>query len=108
MEAFRGPRPLGKQIAHEDGYPPNCRLDNLEYKTPKGNAEDARRHGTLTVGERNGGAKLTNAQAREVYERAVAGENYGAIAKDFGISRSSVCLIRNGKTYSDASKGVPT
>ena len=99
MEAFRGPRPPGKQIAHGDGRPSNCRLTNLKYKTPKANAADMVRHGTRGIGEKNGASKLTNAQARVVLQRALAGENYGAIADEFGISRAAVCLIRKGRTY---------
>jgi hypothetical protein len=104
MEAFRGPRPRGKQIAHADGYPPNCTLKNLSYKTPKGNAADTARHGRTAIGDRNGMAKLANAHAAAIRRRALAGENYGKLAREFGVTKSTICLIKQGKTYRDATE----
>lgn len=45
MESFVGPRPEGYHIRHLDGDKLNNTLDNLEYGTPKENAEDVKRHG---------------------------------------------------------------
>lgn len=44
--AFHGPRPEGKEVAHEDGDPLNNRADNLSWKTHAENQLDIRRHGT--------------------------------------------------------------
>lgn len=34
---FLGPTPKGMEIDHKDGNPFNCRVDNLEFKTPSQN-----------------------------------------------------------------------
>ncbi len=46
--AFVGECPDGLQACHYDGDKSNCRLSNLRYDTPKGNAADKVRHGTNT------------------------------------------------------------
>lgn len=45
-DAFIGPRPDGKEVAHEDGNRQNPCLENLSYKTPSENLDDRIKHGT--------------------------------------------------------------
>ncbi len=61
--AFLGPRPEGTYACHDDGDRGNNALVNIYYGTPAQNSADARRHGTLPVGEACGAAKLTRAEA---------------------------------------------
>ena len=59
-EAFHGPAPLpDMQVAHEDGSRNNHSAANLAWKTPKENASDKLRHGTLLAGEDAPRGKLT-------------------------------------------------
>lgn len=69
LGAFVGPRPAGKECAHCDGDKHNNRLGNLAYKTHVENVADRTAHGTEVRGERNGFAKLTEAQVLAIRAR---------------------------------------
>jgi DNA-binding XRE family transcriptional regulator len=98
--AFLGPRPDGMQVAHADGDKQNARLDNLRYATALENAEDKRRHGTDTPGERNGMHKLTDDAVREVRRLRSRGLSQRELAERFGVSRSAIQFVLNGQHWS--------
>ena len=50
-------------------------------------------------GEKNGHAKLTDEQAREIKEMYASGVHQSALAEKFGVNQSRVSEIVNGKTY---------
>lgn len=54
---------------------------------------------TLKLGEDNPVSKLTTEQATEIKKLALAGVNYGIIARQFNISRAAICLIKQGRTW---------
>lgn len=99
MEAFRGPKPLGHEVCHWDNNPANNRLSNLRYGTSLDNYEDRERHGTRIRGEKGPGAKITEAQAREIIAALQRGESQAAIAARYGIGQTSVSNIKHGKTW---------
>lgn len=96
LEAFVGSCPEGMQCRHLNGDPTDNKLENLAWGTPLENGEDRRQHGRvprgcnhysrtrpgilphgdqhwsrtnpekLACGERNGRAKLTDAQCEEI------------------------------------------
>lgn len=90
--AFVGPRPDGMQACHGNGDPSDCRLANLRWDTPKGNALDRLRHGTYQFGERNPRAKLSAEQVCEIRATAVQG-GYLDIANRYGITPDYVGSI---------------
>lgn len=94
---FIGPRPRGLQARHFDGNPANNRLDNLRYGTPKDNSEDAFRHGTRIRGERQGRARLTEKDVRDIRASNLMGVT---LAKMYGVSPTQICNVRNGKAWS--------
>jgi DNA invertase Pin-like site-specific DNA recombinase len=51
------------------------------------------------VGTRNGRAKLTPDDVREIRRRCADGEEASTIAVDFGISRSTVYDIKSGRIW---------
>lgn len=85
MEAFVGPRPEGKEIAHNNGDPTDNRLTNLRYATHLENEADKLRHGTRSIGERNGAARLQGWQVAEIRYLARKSVPQGRIAALFGI-----------------------
>jgi hypothetical protein len=100
--AFYGPRPPGYHVNHKDTDKSNNRADNLEWITPAANVQHALAHGLHggrpLPGEANGRAKLGAASVEEI--RRLKGR-LGArmIAKRFGVSRSAVQLIHQGKSW---------
>ena len=54
LEAFRGPRPLGHQGAHEDDDKDNNHLLNLRWKTIAENTRDRQRNGRIARGSEHG------------------------------------------------------
>lgn len=100
LRAFCGEPPFqGAHGAHNDGDPSNCRLDNLRWATPIENQADVDRHGRRCRGEEVYGAVLTEDQVREIRRRIEAGERNPPIANDFGVSISTIHLIRHGKIW---------
>lgn len=105
-EAFIGPMPEGEIVRHRDGVRAHNHAGNLRYGSKWDNAEDAREHGTLAVGERAGTAKLTEANVRAIIARAKPG-NLTSLAAEFGVGREVVSAIVNGRTWQHISKMAP-
>jgi hypothetical protein len=98
-EAFHGPRPsVGHQVAHGDGVRTNNVATNLRWATPAENYSDRHRHGTNLAGERNGNAKLSDAQAAEIRRRS-AWLNNEKLAKQYGVSSWTIGRIVRGERY---------
>lgn len=100
--AFVGPRPIGMEVRHIDGCNTNNRYSNLTWGSRRDQFEDQVRHGTDTRGERNGGAKLTNAQAAEVRLRLAIGCRGLDLAKKLGVSQATIARIKKGIRYASS------
>ncbi len=94
---FLGPRPEGLQIRHLDGNKMNASLSNLAYGTIEQNARDKVLHGNSSKGVRNPRAKLSEQDAKAVYQSKGV-RNAELVAKQFGLSESTVYRIWSG-TY---------
>lgn len=103
LEAFEGPCPDGHEAAHEDGDTSHNWRENLRWKTHADNDADKDRHGTRAKGEGNGRAKLTEEQARAVLASKASAR---ALARELGVSRSTIRLIRNGKNWRHLQESV--
>ena len=101
LQHFIGPSPGDGRddCAHWDGEPANNSVSNLRWATKKENAEDARRHGTLPVGDKCHFSKLGAAQVLEIRNRAAAGASTSEIAAEFGLVLSNVNRIVCGKGW---------
>ena len=94
-EAFNG-RPSGRKglhIRHLYGNSMDNRPCNLAYGTPRQNWEDKILTNTATIGEKNGRAKLTDNQRREVYDLYAEGCSQKKIAEQFGVTQGAVSKI---------------
>ena len=86
--AFHGESCRSASLArHLNGIRTDNRASNLAWGTGYDNASDAIRHGTLGEGMKSRRRKLTDEQVREIRRRLLAGEEDGALAKEFGVSR---------------------
>lgn len=101
LAAFVGPRPVGKYVCHLDGDRQNDALENLYYGTPSQNTEDARRHGTMRLGEACAASKLSKAAVAAI--RSLKGiEPQSRIAASFGVSQAQISRILRGAHWRDA------
>lgn len=98
-EAFLGPCPPGREVAHEDCDKTNARLSNLRYDTHKGNYADSVRVTNLNRGEKNGQSKLDESRVREIKRRLAAGENKYDLMAEFDIGRRCIERIWWGQRW---------
>jgi hypothetical protein len=97
--AFIGVCPSGEEVLHGDGDFTNNAVTNLRYGTRIENAEDARRHGTIARGERQGSAKLSREAVNQIVLRMTQGETQASIAFSFGITCATVSAVWRGQTW---------
>jgi hypothetical protein len=105
--AYHGPRPSPRHhAAHRDGRKLNNTAENVQWITKEENEADKIRHGTSNRGERNGSAKLTDAQAAELRARVphLPRSSGGAklrkgtlqmLAAEYGLTTSGVWQVIN-------------
>lgn len=100
-EDINGPPPTPEhQAAHSCGRGNLACVTkgHLSWKTPKENQADRLEHGTHCRGERNGSAKLTEAQVLEI--RSFKGQfTVRQIAEKYGVSQSTVAGIYSGDRW---------
>lgn len=89
------------QVNHRDGDKEHNAADNLEWSSGSDNEKHAHRTGLKTGrGSANSNAKLTASQVIEIRrQHAGDGDTPKVIAERFGVSRSTILNIINGKTW---------
>lgn len=98
LEAFVGECPEGKQCAHLNGDPADCRLSNLAWVSPTENASHKHAHGTHLHGTKCNLAVLDDDQAREIFQ--LKGTiTAKACARERGVSPTTISNIWNGVTW---------
>lgn len=101
-DAFIGPRPDGMEVLHINGDKLDNRISNLRYGTRKENVADAIRHGTATIGLKNGAAKLKLHDIIFIKDMSDMGFFAYEIAPHFKVCVTTIRRVLNGHTY----KGV--
>lgn len=100
LQAFVGPCPPRMQACHNNGVRSDNRLVNLRWDTALNNIGDREKHGTTPRGSRNGSAKLTEEDVREIRSTyASGGCTYRSLADRFGISYTQVGSIIRGEWW---------
>ena len=109
--AWIGPIPPGYEINHLDANKLNNHAENLEICTRQENMRHAKEAGLISRGERhsarlkpekrargsrNGRARLTFEQVREILQSPKLGST---LAVEFGVSRSTIYDIRQGRNW---------
>ncbi len=106
-ELAHGPRP-GEWVdaCHNCGNAGCINPRHLRWDGRKGNSADREKHGTSHHGEKVNGAKLTERQVLDIYDRAVAcagrwtgTETYYDIASEYGICYDNVKQIKARKSW---------
>lgn len=99
-ELFNGSPADGMECRHLNGDMHDNRAENLQWGTAAENNADKMLHGTVTKGERNGGAKLTVPDVLAMRNlRKHSGESYRRIAEMFGISTMTAYRAIVGDTW---------
>lgn len=99
LEAFVGKCPPQHEALHKNGIRTDSRLENLRWGTKKENFIDAIKHGTATIGTNNKQASFNKEQIKNIVEKQRKGMKKSEIAKEFGVSRSTIYSLFSGKTY---------
>ena len=99
LEAFVGKCPKGMQSCHFDDNKLNNRIDNLRWDTWKNNVLDGLRNQTASRGEKQRSAKLTNEEVLDIRQRYAKGERSSSLAKDFGVTPTSIRNITSGRGW---------
>ena len=99
-EAFLGPRPAKHDVCHGPAGQKVNTVENLRYGTRKENLKDRDRDGTHQRGKQGPGAKLTEAQVREI-KKQKGMRTSAEVAADYGVSFSTVCMIWRGVTWTE-------
>lgn len=99
LTAFVGPRPPKMDACHFDGDPKNNALSNLRWDTRKANVADARRHGTLPMGEKSHASRLTVKQVMEMRQLHAEGMGYKRLGKRFGVTQTTAYNAVSGKSW---------
>lgn len=97
LEAFAGPRPnIFAQARHMDGNKTNPRLDNLQWGTPKQNADDKITQGRAQRGENSSRKVLTKEFVQWIRESK---QSSIALSKMFDVASSTIRAIRIGQNW---------
>jgi hypothetical protein len=111
LEAFVGPCPPGMECCHDpDPDPANNRLPNVRWGTKESNYADRDRHGRTARGEKAGGAKLSEEQAKQIIAEYAAGPRYGVtkrLAAKFGVNPGTIHRIATGRKWKHLHLSTP-
>lgn len=100
--AFLPAKPTPKhEINHKNGVKADARADNLEWVTRAENCQHAFDTGLRGPGNTTGrgNQKLTEANVMRIHELVAEGHNDPTIAALYSVDKSTIALIRQGKTW---------
>lgn len=99
---FKGPRPPGKFVSHENDRKTDNSARNLKYRTPTKNVALAIQRGLWkpACGENHVHAKLNARKVRRIRQLAAEGLlSHAAIGRKFGVTRTAVDLVVQRKSW---------
>jgi len=102
LHAFVGECPIGCEALHINGNRLDNRIENLRWGTRKENVADAIKHGTATIGSKNGSAKLTDEMIKTIRQSRLINDSVDKLSNQYQVSVTTIRRVLNGLTY----KGV--
>jgi transposase len=106
-EANIGPIPEGLHVLHSCDNPCCINPDHLRVGTPADNAQDKIDRGRILLGEKHGGAKITENDVIEILRLNEFGVSKKDLARAFGVSASSISLIVKGINWKHIPRPTP-
>jgi hypothetical protein len=103
--AFVGPCPAGQECRHLNGIRCDNNLDNVCWGTPEENEADKVRHGTAQRGSKHYRAKLSDEKIHAIRNMLAQGFTHSYISRLFTVSRSTISLIHQGKSWRSVHRG---
>ena len=100
-EAFLGERPDGTDVMHLNGDRSDNRVENLTYGPRAENL-----HSTYYYGGKQANGKLSLEDVEDIRRRLVRGESATAIARDYRVNISTICHVRDRKSFAWYEGGV--
>lgn len=99
--AFHGPKPTPRhEVAHNNGIKTDNRAVNLRWATRTENHADKTLHGTDNRGHRHGMVKLSEDQVKKIKEELATGKiTHRKLADRYGVSRSTISVIKSGRNW---------
>lgn len=104
--AFIGPQPSeGHEIAHNNGSRLFNHYSNLRWATRKQNAADMQHHETAQKGEKNGRAKLSTDDVRNIraeyrqIKNRLSTKKVGDLAAEYGVHHGTLLDIAKGRSW---------
>jgi hypothetical protein len=102
------PNPENKrEVNHIDGDKNNNRVDNLEWSTPKENADHAKKTGLILKGENCPRSILTEEQVIMLRSRSYGYGDKRRICKELGIDECTLFFVLSGKSWSHLNHLTP-
>jgi len=98
-EIHKGEIPTGFVVMHKCDNPKCVNPDHLCVGTHAENIKDCIAKGRSSRGEKNGMARITRLQVDEMRKRVLCGERQCDVAKEYGISKSHISSICNGRRW---------
>lgn len=83
----------GNHVHHKNEIPWDNRPSNLEIKSPKDH------HSHHSTGESHPGSKLTESDVKDILSRLKAGETGRSLANEYGVSETTISMIKNGNNW---------
>jgi hypothetical protein len=97
--AFHGPRPPRMDTCHLCGVGLCFNGAHLKWGTRQENMSHQLWHGTRNWGDRNGQARLTEAEAFNIRSRYLTGTAVDLLATEFGVSEGHIKAIGRGEKW---------
>lgn len=99
--AFHGPQPSpDHEVAHNNGVRHDNRASNLRWATTSENQRDRIAHGTTVRGVRNGRAKLSPQEVRQIRALFSGGRRKAHLARLYGLGQTTITRIVNRTAWS--------
>lgn len=96
---FKGVDPCKLLVCHTCDNPKCTNPEHLFLGTAKENNKDCREKGRASVGSKQPRAKLKEEDVKKILYLLTLGVTGRRIAKDYGVSPSQICEIKNGRSW---------